>query len=333
MSLGNQIAIFAATLGLVSAAHASPVFNVLFSPSAGFTAADESQIQNAINFYAADMTNNFTVTIAFGSQAGGGGSSLWFGDIVSYNDYYSALVANSSGGATDTSAIASLGGGTHTNNPVTGSSEVTMTSTLASNLGLGGQVSSSFAACGGLSANACVVLGTDFLTGGPGGTPSAGLFGTVQHEVDEALGTASALPNGGGSLPADPSVADLYRYTAPGTRSFALNTSTDVPCTGSPTAYLSVDGGTTNLNPYNNCNNGGDYGDWNFSDGLQVQDAFGPTDAPSSLSLGSPEVALLDAVGYNFTTPTATPEPRTLLVLVLFAGILVAAHQRHRRRV
>ena len=78
----------------------------------------------------------------------------------------------------------------------------------------------------------------------------------------KSLGTSSALPNGGGTVPGNPAAADLFRYGAPGVRSFALNTSTAEPCTGTPTAYFSVNGGITNLSNYNNCNNGGDYGDW-----------------------------------------------------------------------
>lgn len=65
-------------------------------------------------------------------------------------------------------------------------------------------------------------------------------------------------------------------------RSFSYNSSTDVPCTGSPTAYFSINGGATNLNQYNNCNNGEDYGDWIYIDGKQVQDAFGPDDQAAS---------------------------------------------------
>jgi hypothetical protein len=292
----------------------------------GFSVADEAVIQNAINFYASNMTSNFTVDIAFGSQSGGGGSSQWFTDTESYNSFYNALVANSSGDATDTSAIASLGGGPHTNNPVTGSSDIVMTTTLAADLGLAAQASSSFSSCGGLTANACITLSAAALN--VGGSPLAGLNGIVQHEVDEVLGTASNLPNGGGTVPGDPMVADLYRYSSSGVRSFALNSSTDVPCTGSPTAYLSVDGGTTNLNNYNNCNNGGDYGDWIGTDGLQVQDAFGPDTQAASLSLSSPEVALLDADGYNFTTPSAVPEPSCLALVLVGLAVTPVLRKR-----
>jgi hypothetical protein len=313
-------------------AFANPVITAEYDPGAGFTAADMAVIQSALNFYENNVADNFSLTIAFGASPGGGGSSVWSTDTVNYSDYYSALVGHSSGNATDTSAIASLGGGPQINNPVTGSAEIDLTTTLAALLGLGSQSSSSFAGCGGLTANACIAIGTDVLFGGPGGTPNGGLGGVIQHETDEVLGTASALPNGGGSVPTNPLAADLYRYSAPGTRGFALNTSTDVPCTGSPTAYLSVNGGTTNLNDYNNCNNGGDYGDWIGTDGLQVQDAFGPDDVAASLSPTSPEMTLLDAVGYNLTTTTAVPEPSTGLLMLGFLAMLPVAKIGLRRR-
>ena len=320
-------------LAAASPALASPTITALFDPGVNFSATDRAEIQSALNFYASNMTSTFSVTVAFGSQTGGGGSSQWFTQDSTYSNYYNALVAHSSGNVTDTTAIASLGGA-HANNPVTGSTDIQTTATLAAALGLGSQVSDTFASCGGLSANACITLSIGMLN--PGGSPLAGLEGTVEHEFDEVLGTASALPNGGGALPTDPLAADLYRYGAPGVRSFALNSSTEVPCTGSPTAYLSINGGVTNLNNYNNCNQGGDYGDWIGVDGIQVQDAFGPDDQAASLTLNSPEVTLLDAVGYNFASNAVTtnvPEPASLALFGAgLAGLVVAGMVTARRR-
>jgi hypothetical protein len=53
----------------------------------------------------------------------------------------------------------------------------------------------------------------------------------------------------------DASPADLFRYSAPGTRSFLGNSNT---CSGY-SAYFSINSGNTD---YNNCPFGGDYGDW-----------------------------------------------------------------------
>ncbi len=303
-----------AMLGLGGIATANPIINLVYDPTVTFSAADKATIQSAIDFYTSNITNDFMVTFAIGGQGpGGGASSIWFPDSgVSYNAYYNALKAESSpSDATRQAALASLGAGSHVNNPVTGTPTIDMESTLAATLGVGSQASDTFAQCGGLVANACTTISSSDLNAS--GSPVAALSGEVQHEFDEVLGTASALPNGGtGGVPSNPFAADLYRYGAPGVRSFALNSSTDEPCTGTPTAYLSVNGGVTNLDPYNNCNNGGDYGDWIYDDGKQVQDAFGPSDVAASLNLNSPEVALLDAVGYNFVTPTAVPEPSSI---------------------
>jgi hypothetical protein len=249
----------------------------LFDPSAGISAADQATIDSAIAFYNTYLTSNIALTIDFGTQTGGGATSIKdvYGSL-SYADYYAGLATNAAatGNAVQTSAVASLPN--QANNPVTGTGGVSMTTTLAALYGLGPQTSESWSACGNLVGTACIDIGQPDL-----GTPS--LLGEVQHEINEVLGTSSALSTSGLPNPDNPSAADLFRYNAPGLRGFAINTSTDEPCTGTPTAYFSVNGGTTNLNNYNNCNNGGDYGDWGGNaGGPQVQDAFGgPTDFTS----------------------------------------------------
>lgn len=326
MTLALKVARLTAALALgAGMAAASPIFTVLYDPTVSFSAADQAQIQAAINFYTSNITSTFDVTIAFGGQAGGGASTSSFSDSVTYSAYYNALVSNSSGNGTDTTAIASLGGASATN-PVTGSSNVSVKPTLEAALGIGSQISAPFSGCDNLTANACILVGTDVLNAS--GAPMGSLMGTVEHEIDEVLGTSSALSGGGGTLPTDPSAADLFRYSASGIRSFAYNSSTAAPCTGSPTAYLSINAGTTNLNQYNNCNNGGDYGDWIYTDGLQVQDAFGPDNVASSLHLNSPEVTLLDAVGYNFVTTSAVPEPSSFLLLPMGLAAILAVRRR-----
>jgi hypothetical protein len=87
----------------------------------------------------------------------------------------------------------------------------------------------------------------------------ATLFSTVEHEIDEALGLGSALPNSG-SPPADvPWPQDLYRYTngPNGTRTWTTTDTAD-------NAYFSLDGSTV-LAQFNEANikdNQGDYADW-----------------------------------------------------------------------
>jgi hypothetical protein len=191
--------------------------------------------------------------------------------------------------------------------------------TLGANLGLATQAAPRLRGvserCGGLSIQACITFGAGFLGGGANGVPNGGLFGVTQHEVDEVLGTASNLSRT--EMPISPAAADLFRYGAPGVRSWSLNSVTTQDCgTNTPAAYASVNGGQTNLASYNNCNNGGDYGDFVSPANMnQVQDAFGNPVDPSLITLRSPEASLLDAIGWNFTSSTVvasgTPTPVT----------------------
>src|SRR5262249_31044061 len=114
--------------------------------------------------------------------------------------------------------------------------------------------------------------------------------------IDEVLGLGSALT--GTTTPATPWAQDLFRWASAGTRSYAANASTTNPCSA-PAAFFSIDGGTTNLNQFNNCNNGGDYGDWITHTPSQVQDAFTNFSGSPSLSITSTEVRALDVIGYN----------------------------------
>jgi hypothetical protein len=122
--------------------------------------------------------------------------------------------------------------------------------------------------------------------------------------------------------------ADLFRYSAAGTRSY-LSTANGT------TAYFSINGGTTNIAGYNNSPNGADYGDFD-SASLRIQNAFG-SPGINGLDItndGGSEIQVLDAVGYNLTSnsSTATPEPGTMLLfgssLAMFAGFAF----RHRTR-
>jgi hypothetical protein len=118
------------------------------------------------------------------------------------------------------------------------------------------------------------------------------LIAVVSHEIDEVLGTASGLTT------TNTSVADLYRYSSTGARNYT---------TAGDDAYLSIDGGVTDLVRYNQSASG-DYGDW-WSTGAhtpRVQDAFATQGATPNLGV---ELTLLDVVGYNLATaPLAAPK-------------------------
>jgi hypothetical protein len=137
------------------------------------------------------------------------------------------------------------------------------------------------------------------------GTVNAGNFDALQsieHEIDEVLGLGSVLnfsqfPNDASGVTAD-RLEDLFRYSAPATRSLTQN--------ANATSYFSINGGTTNIIGFNQ-RAGGDYGDWfngNANGGCnplpnppRVQFAFSCPGQTSDVSATSPEGIALDVIG------------------------------------
>ena len=314
-----KLPILPALLGLAAAVAAiTPVRALTIVPTfdASMSASSINVIDSAIAFYEATFADPFTVNLKF--YNGGGLGQTAFGlYTVPYSSFRSALAADATT-VNDAIALAStpLNGG---NNPVDGGASIYMKSANARALGFSvTDVTFSVGACNGYTGDACIGLNlpiTNDLNVGTGSGYS--LISVAEHEMDEALGLGSSL---GLSLTTlRPSPEDLFRFASSGVRSFATYT-----CGSEPNAYLSIDGGTTLLNQFNNCNNGGDYGDWVSHIPGQVQDAFGNVSYQPVLTRSSAEVVALDAIGYDLI-----PEPASLTLL---AGSLLATFAARRRR-
>jgi hypothetical protein len=250
-------------------------------------------------------------------------------------------------------AVASLG--SFTVNPVVADSGVALSSALATALGLataadsvGITVSGDTCTLGSAGCyNAVETLtstpNTWYYRNGAQGSGTYDIYSAIEHETDEVLGTASCLAGNGNAssvavsvnctngLNGNPSTAvsaaDLFRYSAPGIRSYigAGGNQAD----GS-LAYFSINSGKTDLAAYNNSPNGADYGDWDSSLN-RVQNAYGTPDT-SGVNItndGGSEIAVLDAVGYNLVPLSATaPEPGTMALFGTALGLLIAYKRR-----
>ncbi len=117
---------------------------------------------------------------------------------------------------------------------------------------------------------------------------------------------------------------DLYRYSAPGVRSFSTVQTT------SPFSYYSIDGGATVLS-YFSQTNGADYADWLSNPipagfGPQVQDAFGEQN--TNPALGPNELTALNVAGWD---ARAVPEPSSVVMLGIGAAAFAGLGWRRRQ--
>jgi hypothetical protein len=275
-------------------------------PNAAFI---QATINQAINFYQTNISTPVTVNITFQEMGSGLGQSSTFFSTITYNQYLAALQAHSSGDAVDTSALASLPAGPP--NPVNGNTSINVTTANLRALGFNAVVAN----------DSTISLNTSIMNYS-GKAFNAGFYdmlATVEHEMNEALGLGSNLDTGSTSGAIRPE--DLFRYSAPGTRSYSTNSGA--------TAYFSVNGGTTNLAGFNQTGppGGSDYGDWDSSS-LRVQNAFGTPGSSPSFGV---EQAALDAIGYNFNAVT-TPEPSTFSFLMMGGLGFIAFRRRTERR-
>lgn len=280
--------------------------------------------------YGSTFTNaNASIFIQFGNNGGLGASEQFLGGI-SYANYVTQLTSHE-GDANDVTAVGSLPG----TDPIGSGGAVVLTTALANALGFTDTfgISSTATSCSTPGAGGCydglitlndpadlktqITQGYTYRGLGSGTTTTANnydFFAVAEHETDEVLGTISCLNTSSGA-PVDgcggsPNAAatDLFRYSAPGTRSFLSTANGSL-------AYFSINGGTTNIASYNNSPNRDDYGDWS-TNCQHVQDAVGCLN--KNLDIGAAEISVLDAVGYNLNL---VPEPATM---GLFGASLIA---------
>lgn len=270
-----------------------PTFNSTGATS--IDAATQTVINNAIAFYQNTFTNNITVNIEFHNMSSGLGQSLAFIFNVPYLTYCTALAANATS-PDDITALANTPCGS--TNPINSNANIGVKSPDGRALGINTPEQPFGGACptASFTGSGCIGLNVALANMNPGL-----LFATVEHEIDEVLGLGSAL--NGTTTPAMPWTEDLFRWHSAGTRSYAADASTTNPCGAStPAAFFSIDGGTTDVDDFNNCNNRGDYGDWIMHTPSQVQDAFTNASGAATLSISSPEVRALDVIGFTITS-------------------------------
>jgi hypothetical protein len=309
-------------LGLAIVAAAAPAHALVISPTFNsMTAAEQAVVNTAISFYNGAFSDPINVAIEFHGMSSGLGGNVAAVYSLDYASYRTALIADATT-ANDTAAIAaSVPSGML--DPAHGQFFLSVKPALGRALGFAtpgvSLTSSGFCTFTG---DGCVGINTGITTVNGG---IYNMLAVVEHEIDEVLGLGSGLSSNGSIFLNQAMPEDFFRYSAAGVRSFATNS-----CSGTvPNAYLSLNGGTTNLTNLNNCNNGGDYGDFATNSPAKVQDAFATAGASASLTASSVEAKVLDAIGYNLSS-TSAPEPASMMLMV--SGLAGVALMRRRQR-
>jgi hypothetical protein len=320
-------------LGAGTAAHANsltitPTFESSITSLPG-AAGVEGAINAAITAVETHVAspNNINVTIDFQSVNTGLGESETGDYAESYFGYYNAFKAVATS-PLQLTALASLGpapANSSSGNPVTGQPTMIITSAEGRNLGF--NTAGVVPGPSGGTFDSLISLNTSITNPPqPNNGSTFGLQAVANHEIDEALGIGGpgSTIGGTGFFATGAGDLDLYRYSAPGVRSFSTTSTT------SPFSYFSVDGGNTVLT-YFNQTAGADYGDWQSNPipagfSPQVQDAFATPGAGPAL--GTNELSAFSAIGYQLT---AVPEPATLGTLGAFVTCFATFGSRKRR--
>ena len=257
------------------------------------SAANKAEIEHAITvadqFFQSVIKTNITVNIDFGFGELDHGAYTIGADAlaealpnggvnVTYTALRAALAANATS-ADDATALASL-----TKNP-TGNGTFYVPGAEAKALGLVAANGSGIDGYVGIS-------NANPFNYDPNNRNASGLYdaiGTIEHEVAHVLGRVAGLQ---ADAAGQYTPLDLFRYASAGQRQL-----TD----GQP-GYFSINGGATNLNPFDSVA-GGDSGDWASS----VQnDSFGYGSAGQTGFVTRTDLREMDILGYALNLPTDT---------------------------
>jgi hypothetical protein len=320
------------------------------SGAAAISSATCSYLNTTIaGLYNSTFSNaNANIYIEYGSTSLS--ENEQYSNFVSYTSYLNALTTSTSGDTVQLDALAAL---RSLDTAVYGGGEVEVTGALGTALGFSGMIgiTASGSPCS-LGTASCydglvTVSNTASLYYRIGSETSSeyDVYGAIEHETDEVLGTASCVTTTTGAL-ADgcggitPSAVDLFRYQSAGNLARMSTT---------PGAYFSYNGGVTNGADgavYNSLANGDDYADFvsKCPTVVEIQDVTGCPGHDAGLNITNdgpggtdgPEITILNAVGYNLTDPislndSAVPDPSTMAMLG-FGLIYIGAFAYLRRR-